>query len=227
MIVSDKLSTWLVRELDGRGWSHRELGRRANISGAAVSRVISGEQNPGWDFCAAVARALGQPPLFLFSLAGLLAEGKKAEKEEDLLHNYRALNQAQQNFIIDIMRGLNGAPTVKETAAPYQAGPAPPIPDDEDIMDLFQHLAPYHQRTVYDFARWTLEQQNNPYNSDLKRQQEWERRYNIGIAQLIEIVHALPSEEYDKILNFLLALKQGQGNIKPEIVDRSDKTQIE
>lgn len=110
-IVDNKLSTWLVNQLNDRNWSHRELGRRAGVSGAAVSRVISGEQNPGADFCAKIAKALGESPDKIFRLAGLLLpESNPAQGEDDLLAVFRQLDKQRQRFLLDAARGLLGRP---------------------------------------------------------------------------------------------------------------------
>lgn len=70
--MDDKLSVWLTRELKKRGWSHRELSRRAKVSQTAVSEAISEGRNVGCDFCLKIAKALGEPPERIFRMAGLL-----------------------------------------------------------------------------------------------------------------------------------------------------------
>lgn len=50
---------WVNEQLKIKGWSMRELARRANISPATVSKVLSNKQNPGNDFYLGVARAFG------------------------------------------------------------------------------------------------------------------------------------------------------------------------
>lgn len=107
LTVDNKLSTWLVNQLNDRNWSHRELGRRAGVSGAAVSRVISGEQNPGADFCAKIAKALGEPQDKIFRLAGLLSSNPgPARCEDELLAVFRQLSEERQGFLLDAARGL-------------------------------------------------------------------------------------------------------------------------
>lgn len=49
--------TWLLREIESRGWTNAEFCRRSGISQAMVSLVISGERQPGDKFCQGVARA--------------------------------------------------------------------------------------------------------------------------------------------------------------------------
>lgn len=63
---------WVNSELDKRGWSKRELARRAGLSHATVSKVMSGQNKITFDFCAAIARAFNEPPEMVFRLAGLL-----------------------------------------------------------------------------------------------------------------------------------------------------------
>lgn len=70
--MSDGLKAWLASELDRRGWSNSELARRAGISQAIVSRVLSGDREAGSDFCVKVALALNESPEKLLRLAGIL-----------------------------------------------------------------------------------------------------------------------------------------------------------
>jgi transcriptional regulator with XRE-family HTH domain len=83
--VNDKLAEWIVTQADDRGWSYRELARRSGVSHTTISQVISGQRIPTFDFCADVARALGESPVELFRLAGLLPampERRRKELEE-------------------------------------------------------------------------------------------------------------------------------------------------
>lgn len=80
----DKLIGWLSEELEQRGWSHRELARRAGLSQAAISTVIAGQRKAGWDFCASIARAFNEPPLRVFQLAGLLPPAPVDEEAPEL-----------------------------------------------------------------------------------------------------------------------------------------------
>lgn len=70
----NKLSTWLISELKHRGWSQRELGRRAETSHTTISEVISGQRAPTYDFCAAIATPLERSPIEMFQLAGLIPD---------------------------------------------------------------------------------------------------------------------------------------------------------
>ena len=65
-------SNWLNQEVEKRGWSFNELARRAGMSGAAVSKTMSGKTSVTWDFCASIAVALDESPILVFRQAGLL-----------------------------------------------------------------------------------------------------------------------------------------------------------
>jgi transcriptional regulator with XRE-family HTH domain len=74
MIVAmvNEFVDWLIAEMDRRGWNNSDLARAADVVPSTVSMIISGQKKPGWEFSKGVARALGLPPDFVFSKAGLL-----------------------------------------------------------------------------------------------------------------------------------------------------------
>ncbi|MBN1658283.1 MAG: helix-turn-helix transcriptional regulator [Anaerolineae bacterium] len=74
--------TWLIEELEQRGWTNSELARRAGVSPSTVSVILSRQKNPGPDFCLAIAGALRQPPEQVFRLAGILPSLPPAVEEE-------------------------------------------------------------------------------------------------------------------------------------------------
>lgn len=73
--MSSKFISWLSEKIVEKGWSMRELSRRAKISSTSVANVMSGERLPTWDFCAAISVPLGEPVWNVFRLAGLLPGG--------------------------------------------------------------------------------------------------------------------------------------------------------
>ncbi len=82
--MSEEFVTWLNDELNKRGWSNSELGRRANKSPAAISMVLSGQNKPGWDLCHGIARAFGIPSEQVFRLTELMPKLPASENEETL-----------------------------------------------------------------------------------------------------------------------------------------------
>lgn len=71
-MMDDGFVHWLVNELDDRGWSQRELARRAGISAAAVNQIISEQRLPTAEFCIDIARALRLSPEHVLRKAGYL-----------------------------------------------------------------------------------------------------------------------------------------------------------
>lgn len=100
----DRLSSWLANELKNRGWSHRELARRSGLSQTAISTVLSGQRQPGWEFCAAVAGALGEAPEQLMRMAGLLPPLPAPEGDvtlRDLIEYAKLLSPEERQFVLD------------------------------------------------------------------------------------------------------------------------------
>lgn len=210
LIVDTPFSTWLVGQLNIKNWSHRELGRQAGVSGAAVSRVISGEQNPGFDFCMAVAKAFGEQPEKILRLAGLLPpEPAQAQNEDQLLDVFRRLSAAQQRFLLDAARGLAGqvrpAPAaIREQGEEYTIsalGDNASVPEDEDIMNVLSLLDEPERVFVYDFVQWRLNEQRQRRSSSGMR-----RRYSI--KEIEDWLNTLsPAAQRGIFLNALVQLR--------------------
>ena len=73
----ESFGEWLQQELNQRGWSHRELARRAKMSQAVVSRIVSGHTSPTCGFCIGIAAPLEVSPVHIMQLAGVLPEDTK------------------------------------------------------------------------------------------------------------------------------------------------------
>jgi transcriptional regulator with XRE-family HTH domain len=102
--VTEDIVTWLASELKTRGWSHRELARRAGLSQTAVSTVLSGQRQPGWDFCVSVAKALGESPEQMFRRAGLLPALPAPEEDatlRDLIEYARHLSAQERLLVLE------------------------------------------------------------------------------------------------------------------------------
>ena len=71
--VNTGFSEWVQGELDKREWSQADLARKAGVSRASVSLVISQNRKPGPEFCRAIARAMELPEEYIFRKARLLS----------------------------------------------------------------------------------------------------------------------------------------------------------
>ena len=100
--------TWLNGELNKRGWSNSELHRRSGMANSTISMILGGQKKPGWDFCAAIAKALGEPPEKVFRLAGLLPSipAGDASTVKEINELLRSLPPDQQKQVLDYVRFL-------------------------------------------------------------------------------------------------------------------------
>lgn len=77
--------TWLTATITQQGWTWSELARRAAVSPAAISMIISGKNQPGNELCLGAAKALGLPPEAALRYAGgvarLTGTGGRAEPD--------------------------------------------------------------------------------------------------------------------------------------------------
>ena len=115
--MMSKLSDFLNDEIEERGWSKRELARRAGISSATVTDVMNERAAPGTRFCISISRALGRLPEDIMRLAGILPPlPPTVEEEREAVNMFRRLNRQARGVILVTMRSLLGAPS-----APSQA----------------------------------------------------------------------------------------------------------
>ena len=66
--MKNTFSQWILDQLDDRDWSQAELARRAGISRTAISDVISGNANAGYNLCSLHAAKALELPLKAFSV---------------------------------------------------------------------------------------------------------------------------------------------------------------
>ena len=89
--------TWLNELVEERGWSYRELGRRAGLSDSAISLVARGERNAGSDLVIKVAEAVDGDPVQLLRLAEILPPlPPAASEEEKALYLFRQIRRPEQ-----------------------------------------------------------------------------------------------------------------------------------
>lgn len=98
--MDDELVTYINGELERRGWTLRELARRAKLSHSSVSMVLSEQRPATWDWCAKIARALGEPPEHLFRMAGLLDQHQVLEAEQQELLDYYSVITPDERAIL-------------------------------------------------------------------------------------------------------------------------------
>jgi transcriptional regulator with XRE-family HTH domain len=101
-------SDWLLAEIGSRQWSQSELARRAEVSPAAISDVISGRRNIGSDLATAIARGLNIKTDIVFRAAGLLPPVPGVSEEiEQILHEIDGMSSDEKAEILSYIRWRN------------------------------------------------------------------------------------------------------------------------
>lgn len=128
-------ATWLMREIEARGWTNAELARRAGISAASISMVVSGQKGVGLDFCLGVSRAFGQPPETVLRKAGLLPPIPAPVAEEtEIITIIRSLPSNTRSVIVTMLRAL--------AHGRLAVSPSPPRLDplETQMLEVFRRL---------------------------------------------------------------------------------------
>jgi transcriptional regulator with XRE-family HTH domain len=100
-----EFESFINTELDKRGWTAAELARRAGVTHATLSHIISGKNKPGPKLCNGIARAFGIPSAEVFRIAGLQPSVPETkESEEELLFFFRQLNDSEKNYLTAIAK---------------------------------------------------------------------------------------------------------------------------
>ena len=100
-----KIQNYLQDELDKRGWSMSEMGRRAGISPAQVANVVGGRSQAGADFCIGIARALQVSPVHLLELAGVIPRQPQPADPEArrLLDAWYRLSEDERRVLLALL----------------------------------------------------------------------------------------------------------------------------
>lgn len=116
-LMSNKLSTWLAKELNKRSWSARELGRRIGLSHTTINRYVEGTSIPSTQTCQKLATVLNADGIEIMRLAGHIPPALPAVKEEnEALGILRRLPSATRTIIMQMLRSLNSARPIRALA---------------------------------------------------------------------------------------------------------------
>ena len=100
----EDFATWLVSELEKRGWSRAEAARRGGISSVAIDRVVNGSMNPGYRFTRGIAQAFGISDEEVARRAGLLPKmGEWPARLNDLARRVTDLADVEQQTVMDVL----------------------------------------------------------------------------------------------------------------------------
>ena len=111
-------SAWLQKQLDDREWRPTELARRANMSDAAVSRIMRGERKADPDSLIAIAKALKIPAEQVFRAAGILPPTHEEDEwVEEMNHKLKLipprLRGIAGSLIESMLQGEESQPKAK------------------------------------------------------------------------------------------------------------------
>jgi transcriptional regulator with XRE-family HTH domain len=88
---------WVSKEAQRRGWSIHDLAKRADVSLAMLTEVLSGQQQPNAEVCVGVAHAFNTPVIRMLHLAGLSSiEEEDAALIEAILEGTERLTSEQK-----------------------------------------------------------------------------------------------------------------------------------
>ena len=99
---------WLAHEMGSHGWTNSGLARKAGISHARISQVLSGEK-PGCDFLTSIADGLNIPRESILRRAGILPELPTNITYTRLVETARILDETDQAILLKIATALAAA----------------------------------------------------------------------------------------------------------------------
>jgi transcriptional regulator with XRE-family HTH domain len=115
--MENTLIEWVNEEMEARGWTMRELARRAHTAPTTISNILSHKRLAGWDVCAALARAFGVSPIEGFIRAGKITRAEAlvalpllTSNQTDLARQIAAtaqtLSTEEQRFVLQMLQAL-------------------------------------------------------------------------------------------------------------------------
>jgi len=106
VLMADDLATWLSDQIKERGWSMREVARRAGVSHTTIIKVVDGQVVPDVSTARGIARAFGVPAETVLRKAGILTDGSQVSGETELLMYFRLLDEKDQRRVLSVVRGF-------------------------------------------------------------------------------------------------------------------------
>lgn len=142
---------WLLLELEKQDLSQSEFARRSGIARTHVSRVISRNRFPGFEFYKKTATAFNLPLEEVLRRAGELSPDYSEDPELDgLMQHIQAIPPAARPSIFDLIYGILGLvradhdlPLFAETDPAYSSSP-PTIQTLPDLTTWLDSLTDEH-----------------------------------------------------------------------------------
>lgn len=97
-------STWLLHELNRRGWSQADLARKAYMTTSTVSNLLNGRRQVGLGTANSLAKAFRVPVPEILSVAGLIPKiPESTAEEEQLLYLFRQLSDYDREAVLNFV----------------------------------------------------------------------------------------------------------------------------
>lgn len=113
--------TWLSEKLDELQWTQADLARRSKLSAAQITRILSGERNPGEESLLKIANALALPPAMVFRAAGVFPPDPKIGADPLTEEGVHILYQLEKDHLQEALRQLRLRLAVQEEQGKYHA----------------------------------------------------------------------------------------------------------
>jgi len=131
VLMDTELGRTISKLRDDKGWSQRELGRRAGVSNTAISKLESGDAEPTNNTIVRVALALGQDPEELLRLAGHLPSiPPPTDLDTEICQRFRCLSMADKQAVAHIVFSLTGVEA--EADLPQAVSAHPPATAEQE-----------------------------------------------------------------------------------------------
>lgn len=111
-MVRHDFALWIEAQRKERGWSRRELGRRAGVSGTHIGKIEQDLTGVSAPLCERLAVAFNADPVEVLKLAGLVGRGipneplSLTEAEVKILEDIRAMSISDRESLADFARYL-------------------------------------------------------------------------------------------------------------------------
>ena len=165
--MTDKpLISWLLAELDARGWTQNELARRSGVSSGHLSHILSGTRDPGLDFYQGIAFALHLPLEEVLRNAGILPASADDPTTAGLLARLAALPAPARQPLLDLFHSiLDLAPALASVtpvtlSPPHLVTPSSSSSPKDQVQtrpDSETNVIPFLRKprpTLDDFSAW-------------------------------------------------------------------------
>jgi transcriptional regulator with XRE-family HTH domain len=98
------LINFIDDELNRRNWTKADLSRESEISQAHISRIFSGNFQPGLNFYKSIAFTFGVSIEVILKIAGEIEEDNKLNKKKEVMESkFNILSDDYQELVIEFI----------------------------------------------------------------------------------------------------------------------------